>query len=126
LDIAPEFGVVVSQVLVSSSNVPVVDTRKVNTVALVKDDQTIVLGGMRKKDTSQQINKIPLLGDLPILGHLFRFKGEATAITELVVFITPRIVIDPIMSDHEQEAYGITEFNGPKPVSTSAEKTMTK
>ena len=122
LKIAPSFGVVVSQVTVSSSNVPVVDTRTVQTIALVKDNQTVVLGGLRKKDTTQQINKVPLLGDLPILGHLFRFEGEATVVTELVVFITPRIVIEPVLSDDEQKAYGTTNFDGPKPVDTKAEK----
>lgn len=126
LNIAPEFGVVVSQVTVSSSNVPVVDKRKVNTIALVQDGQTVVLGGMRKKDTSQQINKVPLLGDLPVLGRLFRFDGEATVITELVVFITPRIVIEPTLTDDEQKAYGTTEFEGPKPVNTRAEKAAMK
>lgn len=122
LNIAPEFGVVVSQVTVSSSNVPVVDTRKVNTIALLKNNQTVVLGGMRKKDTTQQVNKIPLLGDLPILGHLFRFEGEATTTGELVVFITPRIVAEPVLSDDEQEAYGTTNIRGPKPKETRAEK----
>lgn len=122
LDIAPKFGVVVERVLVSSSNVPVVDTRAVNTIALVRDGQTVVLGGLRKKDTSLQVNKIPLLGDVPILGHLFRFKGEATVMTELVVFITPRIIIEPVLSDDEQNALEITEFKGPKPVNTRAEQ----
>ena len=126
LNIAPEFGVVVSQVTVSSSNVPVVDTRSVKTIALVQDGQTVVLGGLRKKDTTQQVNKIPLLGDLPVLGRLFKFEGEATVNTELVVFITPRIVIEPIMTNDEQKAYGITEFDGPTPVNTKAEKAMMK
>jgi type IV pilus assembly protein PilQ len=126
LNISPEFGVVISQVTVSSSNVPVVDTRAVNTVALVQDGQTVVLGGMRKKDTSQQVNKVPLLGDLPVLGRLFRFEGESTVNTELVVFITPHIVIEPSLSEDEQEAYGTTEFDGPKPVNTRAEKTAMK
>ncbi len=126
LNIAPEFGVVVSQVTVSSSNVPVVDTRKVNTIALVKNNHTVVLGGMRKKDTTQQVNKVPILGDLPIIGGLFRFEGEATTIGELVVFITPRIVIEPTLTNDEQEAYGSTEFKGPKPATTKAEKAMMK
>jgi type IV pilus assembly protein PilQ len=122
LDIAPEFGVVVGQVTVSSSDVPIVDTRKVNTVALVRDAQTVVLGGLRKKDATQQINKIPVLGDLPLLGLLFRFKGEATVTTELVVFITPHIVVEPVMSDDEQTAYNSTHIKGPTPVVTQAEK----
>ena len=121
-----EFGVVIGQVQVSSSDVPIVDTRKVDTIALVEDGHTVVLGGLRKKDTTQQTNKVPLLGDMPILGRLFRFEGEATVITELVVFITPRIINEPILSEHEQQAYNTTEFDGPKPNTTKAERRVAK
>jgi len=122
--IAPEFSVLVERVTVSSSNVPVVDTRKVRTVALVKDGQAVVLGGLKKKETSQQVNKVPVLGDIPILGHLFRFEGEATVNTELVVFITPRIIMDPSLSEHEMEALEVTKFSAPKPTTTKAEAAM--
>jgi len=123
LQIQPEFGIKVGEVQVSTNNVPIVDTRKVNTIALVRDGQTVVLGGMRKKDVSKQINKIPLLGDLPLLGGLFRFEGEDTAITELIVFITPRIVgQEPVLSLDEQEALEETNFSRPEPDSTRAEK----
>ncbi|UCC98213.1 MAG: hypothetical protein JSW66_20500 [Phycisphaerales bacterium] len=122
--IAPEFSVLVERVQVSSSNVPVVDTRKVQTVALVKDGQAVVLGGLQKKETSQQVNKIPVLGDIPVLGHLFRFEGEATVNSELVIFITPRIIMDPTLSESEMEALEITRFSGPKPATTKAEAAM--
>jgi general secretion pathway protein D len=122
LNIAPEFSVLVERVTVASSNVPVVDTRKVNTIALVKDGQAVVLGGLRKKETTQQLNKVPVLGDIPVLGHLFRFEGEATAITELVVFIRPYIVTEPVLTEHEQQALDITEFSGPVPSTTKAER----
>ncbi|HUV62518.1 MAG TPA: secretin N-terminal domain-containing protein [Sedimentisphaerales bacterium] len=124
LTIAPEFSVLVERVTVSSSNIPVVDTRKVKTVALVKDGQAVVLGGLRKKETSQQVNKVPVLGDIPILGHLFRFEGEATVNTELVVFITPRIIMDPSLSESELEALEVTKFSGPRPATTKAEAAM--
>ncbi len=124
MHIVPEFGVVIGQVQISSSNVPIVDKRKFDTTAVVKDGQTVVLAGLRKKDTAIQMNKVPLLGDLPILGRLFRFEGEATTINELVIFITPRIITDLDMSESEQQAYGITEFSGPKPVNTKHEKRL--
>ena len=123
LNIAPEFSVLVTRVQIASSNVPVVDTRKVNTIALVRDGQAVVLGGLRKKETSMQVNKVPILGDIPVLGHLFRFEGESTVNTELVVFITPRIIREPILTDTEQQALDITEFSGPIPTTTKAEKT---
>jgi type IV pilus assembly protein PilQ len=122
LNIAPEFSVLVERVTVASSNVPVVDTRKVNTIALVRDGQAVVLGGLRKKETSKQVNKVPILGDIPVLGFLFRFEGEATVNTELVVFITPHIVTEPVLTDTEQKAFGVTEFSGPTPSTTKAEQ----
>lgn len=122
LHIKPEFGVVIGSVQVSSSTVPIVNTRKVDTTALVDDGQAVVLGGLRKKETQKQVNKIPVLGDIPILGNLFKFEGETTAVGELVVFITPRIVNKSILTEDEQDALDITKFNGPKPSVTKAEK----
>ena len=125
LHILPEFGVLVERVTISSSDVPVVDTRKVDTIALVQDGQTVVLGGMRKKGVSKENNKVPLLGDLPLLGALFRFEGEDTSVTELVVFITPRIIEQqPVLSLDEQHALEETMFGPPEPSSTSAERNI--
>jgi len=122
LHIMPEFGVKVDDVTMSSGTVPVVDTRKVDTIALVQDGQTVVIGGLRKKEVTQQTNKIPLLGDLPVIGLLFRFEGEDITNSELVVFITPRIIIHPVLSEAEQQAYEETEFIRPKPVMSRMEK----
>jgi len=123
LHIQPEFGIKVGTVLIESNNVPIVDKRKVNTIALVRDGQTVVLGGMRKKDVSKQINKIPLLGDLPLVGGLFRFEGEDTAVTELIVFITPRIVgQEPVLSLDELQALEETDLPRPKQSLTRVEK----
>jgi type IV pilus assembly protein PilQ len=120
LRIVPEFGVVVGTLTEGSP--PTVDTRKVDTIALVKDGQTVVIGGLRKKEVSQQTNKIPLLGDIPVLGALFRFEGEDITNSELVVFITPRIVEQPVLSEAEQQAYEETEFSRPAPVQSRMEK----
>jgi general secretion pathway protein D len=121
LEIAPTFSVVVDDAQVTASDVPVVNRRTVHTITLVKDGQTIVLGGLREKDTVQRTNKIPLLGDIPVLGNLFKFESESTIITELVVFITPRIIAESILSVDEQRALDVTEFGGPKVTSTKAE-----
>ena len=123
LNITPEFNVFVERVTLSTTDVPVVDTRKVNTIALIENGQTVVLGGMRKKDVSKENNKVPLLGDLPLVGGLFRFDGEDTAVTELVVFITPWIVgQQPILTLDEQEALEETKFQRPKTSLTRVEK----
>ncbi|MHC4212206.1 MAG: secretin N-terminal domain-containing protein [Planctomycetota bacterium] len=121
LTIAPEFGVLVSQH--PTTGAPTIDTRKLSTIAMVKDGATVVLGGLRKKEVSTRVNKIPLLGDIPLIGLLFRFESEDTKNVELVVFITPRIVQQPIpMDENEQTAYQETEFNGPEPEYSRKEK----
>jgi type II secretory pathway component GspD/PulD (secretin) len=76
---------------------------------------------MRKKDTEQRVNKVPLLSDLPLLGNFFKFEGGRMVISELVVFITPRIIIEPALTEDEQKAYGVTEVSRPDPVFTRAE-----
>ena len=126
LHIQPEFGVKVDDVTVGGgetlSTVPVIDTRKVDTIALVQHAQTVVIGGLRKKEVTQQINKIPLLGDIPLLGLLFRFEGESVSNNELVVFITPRIIEHPGLSEAEKQAYKATDFSGPVPITSRMEK----
>ena len=123
LKISPEFSVLVRHASFLNTTVPIIDKRKVNTIALVQDGHTVVLGGLRKKDVSKQVNKIPLLGDLPIIGGLFKFEGEDTAVNELVIFITPHIIEQPIiLSETEQNALAETRFAGPKVSLTRAEK----
>jgi type IV pilus assembly protein PilQ len=122
LHILPEFGVKVGDVAMLSGSVPIVDTRKVDTIALVQHGQTVVIGGLRKKNVTQQTNKVPLLGDIPVLGMLFRFEGEDVSNSELVVFITPRIIEKPVLTEREKQALEETEFDSPVPVKTRAEK----
>ncbi len=126
LELKPTFSVKVSDVTFKSGSLeypqPVVDTREADTTLLIKNGQTVVLGGLRKKEVSQQINKIPLLSDLPLIGVLFKFEGEDTVTSELVVFITPRIIKQPVMSETEKRAFEATKFSAPKLDYTRAEK----
>jgi type II secretory pathway component GspD/PulD (secretin) len=124
LHLKPVFSVRGEEVTVpgTTGKYPVVDKRTADTKLLVKNGQTVVLGGLRKRDITKQINKVPLLGDLPLVGALFKFTGEDTVNSELVVFVTPWIIKQqPVMSQGEQDAYKITDFKGPKPTSTGAE-----
>lgn len=66
--------------------------RRTNTEFNVRDGETIVLSGLLQRETSTDIDKVPLLGDIPILGALFRSKRFQNKETELVVFVTPRVV----------------------------------
>lgn len=118
LQLNPKFSVRTGDVVVAGINntnpQPIVASRETITTALIKDGQTVVIGGLKKQDVSQQINKIPLLGDLPLLGGLFKFEGESTVNSELVVFITPHIVAQPILSAEEQKHLENTVFISPR------------
>jgi type IV pilus assembly protein PilQ len=126
LKVEPEFSVKTGEVPFTSGGEtyaqPIVDSRKAQTTLLVDSGQTVVLGGLRKKDVTKAVNKVPLLGDIPIICYLFRFEGEDTVNSEMVVFITPWLVTEPGMSDVEKKQYEVTEFSGPNPEYTRSEK----
>ncbi len=93
---------------------PIIATRETTTTTLIKDGQTVVIGGLKKQDVSTQINKVPLLGDIPLLGLLFRSEGESTVNSELVVFITPRLIEIPELTAEEQRHLANTVFDAPR------------
>lgn len=76
--------------------VPSIDTKKVTTEVLVDNGGTVVIGGVYTKDTSNSISKVPLLGDLPIIGWLFKSNTKIDDRNELLIFITPRILKDTL------------------------------
>jgi len=99
LHIAPEFGVLVG---LDALGLPTVDTRRADTTTLIEDGQTIVLGGLRRKEHSKGVDKVPLLGDLPLIGGLFRGESESEQTKELIVFITTNIITKPMLTQAEQ------------------------
>jgi len=72
--------------------VPSIDTRAVETQVLVKDGQTVVLGGIYETERRETINKVPVLGDIPFVGAAFRSKQRVNDKAELLIFVTPRIL----------------------------------
>ncbi|MFA6356166.1 MAG: secretin N-terminal domain-containing protein, partial [Candidatus Omnitrophota bacterium] len=81
---------------------PRITTREADTTVRVMEGETIVIGGLIKQDDSRTSSKVPLLGDLPIIGLLFTNKSKDQAQTELAVFITPKI----LRSKEEAKIYG--------------------
>jgi type IV pilus assembly protein PilQ len=73
---------------------PAINTRRVTTEVLVENGGTVVIGGIFTQDEQNTVNKVPLLGDIPFVGALFRNSVKSTRKTELLVFITPKIVTD--------------------------------
>ena len=84
----------VGQVIVESGgvNVPAIDTREVTTQVLVNDGQTVVLGGILTTNARDAQTKVPWLGDVPVLGHLFKSTARTNNKDELLIFVTPKIV----------------------------------
>ena len=75
----------------SINDVPVVDKRGIKTTLLMEDGQVVVMGGLRRKETRITSDKIPLLGDLPLIGFLFSNDKEEVSHSELVILISPHI-----------------------------------
>ena len=73
---------------------PAINTKQVQTEVLVENGGTVVIGGIFTQDERTEINKVPLLGDIPVLGYLFQNRVRSINKTELLVFITPKIVTD--------------------------------
>jgi type IV pilus assembly protein PilQ len=76
----------------TGGSVPSIDTRQIITQVLVNDGQTVVLGGILDTTKSRSANKVPFFGDIPFLGALFRSTTDINNKTELLIFITPKIL----------------------------------
>jgi general secretion pathway protein D len=85
--------------LTTSSTLPVTQKRTVDTTVIVKDNQTVVIGGLIDDSTSTNTTKVPVLGDIPILGWLFRSTAQSNQKTNLYIFLTPRVIKSPAEAD---------------------------
>jgi type III secretion protein C len=71
--------------------IPIVERASLNTQALIFEGESLLVGGLTRQATSEGVVKIPLLGDIPVVGHLFRSNNESTARTERLFLIAPRL-----------------------------------
>ncbi|MCW9013821.1 MAG: type IV pilus secretin PilQ [Gammaproteobacteria bacterium] len=78
------------------ANIPSIDTRQVTTQVLVSNGDTIVLGGIYETESRNEVDKVPVLGDLPLIGALFRHTLESVEKQELLIFVTPKILKDSL------------------------------
>ncbi len=81
-------------VAAGSGAIPAINTNQVTTSALVNDGETIVLGGVFREESTTTETKTPFLGDVPYLGRLFKRTEYASRRTELLIFITPKVIAD--------------------------------
>jgi type II secretory pathway component GspD/PulD (secretin) len=78
-----------------SAKAPVINSRAADTVVVVPDKQTVVIGGLLQNKKLNATTKVPILGDIPLLGMLFKHKTTSNGKTELMIFMTPNIVKKP-------------------------------
>ncbi len=74
---------------------PTTDKRTIKTAVVVNDGETVVLGGLQKESDSETVDKVPVLGDLPILGNLFRSKSKQRVKQDLLIVLTPYVIRGP-------------------------------
>jgi MSHA type pilus biogenesis protein MshL len=103
--IRPEISSVNSYLTTSENNqIPIVETSEAETRVMVKDGTTIVIAGLMKDENIKTVKKIPLLGDIPIIGMAFRNKDDLVRKTETIIFLTPHII------SGEADSFRITEM----------------
>ncbi|MBD3314208.1 MAG: hypothetical protein GF344_00345, partial [Chitinivibrionales bacterium] len=108
----------------SEDQLPSVFKRAVNTTVCLSDGQTVILGGLLRKDHVDESKKVPILGDIPIVGALFRTLKQRQVETNLVLFITPRIVDPHNKIDIQRELARIEEdcnLYGGNPINNAKE-----
>ncbi|MBU6429348.1 MAG: hypothetical protein KGR26_10080, partial [Cyanobacteria bacterium REEB65] len=91
LDLQPTISADSGDVIVNGNPVPVIDSRSIQTTMRVKDGESIVIGGLKRKDTTNSVEKMPILGDIPILGRLFQTTTQSEDDSEIIIVVTPHI-----------------------------------
>jgi general secretion pathway protein D len=90
-----------------SIKAPVINSRQADTVVVTPDGQTVIIGGLIFDSKAEAETKIPLLGDIPLLGNLFKRKSKTDSKTELLIFLTPHVIQAPTelaaLSERERE-----------------------
>src|SRR6266516_3384024 len=103
-------GISISQPVQLTPNVinqPVFSTRKVTTSVSVYDGQTVVLGGLMREDVQKTEDKVPIIGDIPLIGRAFRTNVEQHTKKNLVMFVTARIITPAGVPLNEEEEEGL-------------------
>jgi general secretion pathway protein D len=94
MDVAPEISTLSGETVAISDtyDAPVIAKRAAETRVVVPDGRTVVIGGLMQDSKTETVRKVPILGDIPVLGFFFRRKIEDKTKTELLIFLTPHIV----------------------------------
>lgn len=91
----------------SSVLIPIINTRTATTTVLIKSGHTLAIGGLMRQDTSDKYTKVPIMGDIPLIGSLFRSKSLDKSKRDLLIFLTPTIVGPESQTGYEQYFDGL-------------------
>lgn len=128
MDLKPEISSLSNRTTQISADfsAPVITQRKISTTVTVKDGQTVVVGGLIQTTLQQQRTKVPLLGDIPFLGALFRSHDDSDIKTELLVILTPKVIYNDapegIDRIHAYSEHKIDQLDNPKDVRDALKK----
>jgi len=92
LDIHPTITEDIGDASVEGTTLPILSNESVTTRVMIKEGETLVIGGLIKDKITDTREKVPILGDIPVLGYLFQKKEKTTTKTDLLIFITPYII----------------------------------
>jgi type II secretion system protein D len=109
MDIEQTVETVIGTQTIDNNEQPIIGTRRANSFVSVRDKQIIVMGGLQSETTIQTEGKVWILGDIPLLGRLFRPKKDVSTVRELIIFIRPQLVSD---SSREELMNELTEEPG--------------
>jgi len=115
MTVRPEISTTTDESITISENLtlPVFATRTSESKVAIHDGQTIVIGGLMQDEIRDTVNKVPLLGDIPLLGYLFKRTVKETDKTELLIFLTPHVAQDALaltpISDKERARSNLLE-----------------
>lgn len=111
MDVDPQISALTGQTVTIQAgvSVPVYELRSAQSRVAIQDGQTIVIGGLMQDQKTEQISKIPILGDIPLLGALFSYKTRDKTKTELLIFLTPHAVMEPgeLLKQSKDEVGGL-------------------
>jgi type IV pilus assembly protein PilQ len=112
VDVRPEISVLSAPD--ATTGLPDRSTRRANTTVRVRDGETVIIGGLMQEESRRMRTKIPILGDLPILGPLFQSVSDQQATTELAIFVTPRILSQTgrLPAEEEKKYENMLKDNG--------------
>lgn len=112
LDVTPEASSSTENATLQSGGgnavqIPIINVRTATTTVLIKSGNTLAIGGLMRQDTSDNYTKVPLMGDAPLVGRLFRSKSLSKTKRDLLIFLTPTIVRPDSQTGYEKYADGL-------------------